>query len=260
MGYNITGESHSGGIDNEHSFVAMSNATNEIGLHYKSKYGVNVRIEHRGGTRTVDDAQIIVQTTGEKKAGISIKRHKAGTFDWLNTTHLYEKEVVTTQVGAFRERYRGISSEEFAEKEKELRAECAGFFDRHLDTITSEFLTSLLSTIYADYSDEVAIVDVTKGKTIAYSKENNFKEMVGYPDWTYYLKRGRGKNSAVIWRRRDGEDVSTSIRVRVVLNNGITALLGLSKSNKNSFICLKVQQENMRKYIDTREDVVIYKH
>ena len=111
MVYNTTGESHTGGIANELSFVEMANASNDIGLHYKSKYGANTYIEHRGGTRTVDDALIIDQTTCEKKAGISIKRHKTGSFDWLNTTHIFEKERVTTQIDGFRERNRGITSE-----------------------------------------------------------------------------------------------------------------------------------------------------
>ena len=48
---------------------------------------------------------------------------------------------------------------------------------------------------------------------------------------------------------KKGSNTITSIHelcIRITLNNGVTALLGLSSANKNSCVCLKVQQDNVR--------------
>ena len=39
--------------------------------------------------------------------------------------------------------------------------------------------------------------------------------------------------------------VGTNLRVRITTNNGIGALLGVSKANKNSVISLKLQQDRV---------------
>ena len=46
-----------------------------------------------------------------------------------------------------------------------------------------------------------------------------------------------------MWRTKDGVDTNTHLRLRLVTNNGITALLDLSKANKNSILTLKIQQD-----------------
>ena len=61
--------------------------------------------------------------------------------------------------------------------------------------------------------------------------------------WTYVLKAGRAKESRQVWREKDGLGVNTHLRLRLVTNNGVTALLGLSNANKNSILTLKIQQD-----------------
>jgi hypothetical protein len=46
-----------------------------------------------------------------------------------------------------------------------------------------------------------------------------------------------------VWREKDGLGVNTHLRLRLVTNNGVTALLGLSEANKNSILTLKIQQD-----------------
>ena len=42
-----------------------------------------------------------------------------------------------------------------------------------------------------------------------------------------------------------GDDmIDTGIRIRLHLNNGISALLGMSTTNKSSSFCIKFQQDN----------------
>jgi hypothetical protein len=95
-----------------------------------------------------------------------------------------------------------------------------------------------------------------------YHKMNNFKEFVGYNEWEYYLKStGRAKTSRMVFRRKDGVEVNTNLRIRLVLNNGVNALLGLSEKNKTSIPCLKIQQDRvdilLRDLVDPIVDEII---
>ena len=259
MVYDTTGKSHKEGVANEHTFVERCNNPDGIICRYiRVKYGVTALVEHKGGTRTVDDA--VIMNDSVKVVGISIKRHKCGTFDWLNTSKLTDKDTLCVNINGFRERNRGITKDMWENNEKTLRAECATLFDNYLNTITSENIVTILGNIYKDYCDEIAIVDIGNNRTIMYPKAENFNEMIGYPMWRYYLNRTRAKNSAVIWREYKGVQLSTNLRIRITLNNGVTALLGLSSANKNSCVCLKVQQDNVRGYINSLRNTVIENH
>jgi len=48
-----------------------------------------------------------------------------------------------------------------------------------------------------------------------------------------------------LFRRKDGQEVNTHLRMRLVLNNGVGALLGKSEKNKCSIPCLKIQQDKV---------------
>ena len=70
----------------------------------------------------------------------------------------------------------------------------------------------------------------------------------------YILKRStasnKAKTSRQIWTiNADGEEKNTNLRLRFILNNGMNALLGKSKSNKNSSPVLKIQQDNVDKFM-----------
>ena len=71
-----------------------------------------------------------------------------------------------------------------------------------------------------------------------------------YPDEIYYLKHKDGCCSAQIMRRsQTGVETNTHLRVRLVLNNGINALVGQSGKNKSSVPCIKIQQDNVEHFI-----------
>ena len=102
----------------------------------------------------------------------------------------------------------------------------------------------------------IGIVDSfnKNSKFIYYPKcEQNFKEFVtcSSPEWNVFLRKGRGNSSRQIWRKcaSTGQEINTNLRLRIVLNNGVGALCGFSKSNKNSSICLKIQQENVENHL-----------
>ena len=47
--------------------------------------------------------------------------------------------------------------------------------------------------------------------------------------------------------------INTNLRIRLTLNNGISALLGQSKSNKTSTFSIQLQQDNIKNLLKTTE-------
>ena len=79
------------------------------------------------------------------------------------------------------------------------------------------------------------------------------------PNRIYYLKHKPGTTSAqIMYRQTDNVDLSvgpgseynTQLRVRLVLNNGVGAFLGLSTKNKYSVPCIKIQQDGVDALLD----------
>ena len=54
---------------------------------------------------------------------------------------------------------------------------------------------------------------------------------------------GRGKTSKKLIFTKGDDVIDLGIRVRLHLNNGVGAKLGLSKKNSSSTWCFKIQQE-----------------
>lgn len=247
------GENHYSGILNEKQLtVFLDEKSSIIGPYMKNKYTLTddtnvIRFKHQGGTKCVDDANIL---KGEEKiSGISYKNHKTGTFDWLNTTkNIPQDSILKAKFTVFKTVNNITSKEEFDQKEDALRLERDNIMNDHIKNFSSEMIKNLLQKIYDEYSDHIVITLCLKQKYLYYPKnEENFKEFIGYDDWTYYVKDTRAKTSAQIWRtnNKTDEDVYTGLRIRLTLNNGLNAFFGLSSSNKNSYPCIKIQQEKI---------------
>ena len=254
MPFITNGSVHFIGIHNEKSIVQyLQNTIPSISpirslfmTHFGSDCG-ELRFEHRGGTQTKTDAVALNQSNQE--ATISIKNHKLGTFDWLNSSNALNRDT-----------YRTIQLElaelktEFTVGAKtlpQIRTSVASVLNTHLLRFTNYFIKSLLSSIYAQYSDSVLIHDVANKELVCFMKEGNLLELRTFADFTYFLKSTRAKTSAQIWRSHNetGVEINTDLRIRLVLNNGITALLGTSSSNHSSVPCIKIQQDNVKKFI-----------
>jgi hypothetical protein len=60
------------------------------------------------------------------------------------------------------------------------------------------------------------------------------------------FKWGRGKTSAkVVFQDDKGNILDHGIRIRLVSNNGIRAMMGKSKANKHSLPVIKIQQDRV---------------
>ena len=75
---------------------------------------------------------------------------------------------------------------------------------------------------------------------------------------TPYLEIGKGiESSSILFKREDGTILDHNIRIRVVDNNGISALVGISKANKSSIACVKIQQDNVGALIKSLGNKII---
>ena len=251
------GENHYSGIQNEKLITEFLN-TNEskiirpfIENYYKEKHEI-ICFEHAGGTQRVDDCYI-KDKDNQYINGISYKNHKkSGTIDWIKTSKeqfIPEFSLLKEILEAWKQDRKEVVNNKnlFIEKEKKLRSERDSIIFEHIQHFNDTMIKSILRNIYEHYCDHIIITCNNGTKIVYYSKTpENFKEMIGYSDWTYYIKMGRGKNSGQIWRKSDkGEEVNTNLRLRLVLNNGLNAFFGLSSANKTSIPCIQIQQDNV---------------
>jgi hypothetical protein len=246
MPYLTRGQTHYGGVLNEKLIVALYNRKPSMKMNTTLQERVQCSADpvwrHLGGTTQKADCDV---TIGIECFSISIKNHEnTGTFDWINTSKLAEFNPelgasIKTSIDQFKTANRG------KDVTPTLRSEVANIFDAEFDKISSDQTKNLLWTLYTKYPEYVLVNHKKHKKLITYPKEDNFPEFVAHRDWDYYLKKSRAKTSRAIWRRKDGIEVNTHLRIRLVLNNGVGALLGKSEKNKCSIPCLKIQQDNV---------------
>ena len=248
MPYNTTGASHRDGVSNEKKITDFLNLTKGRTLKlndlFKSK---NLSFQQIGGTKSVSDMDI---SDGEEKlSGVSIKNHKKGSFDYVNTSRIY-KYLPKTVVDSIREGLKTIKSEFTGDEQRlsEARVSVATLLETAFSKIESEDIRKLLQHISFRNPKLIMINDV-KTHTLKCYHEAAFTELSTEPfkdDNVYALKSTRAKTSRQITRN----GVITNLRVRIVLNNGVKALLGLSKSNKSSIPVVKVQQDSVDKVLE----------
>lgn len=255
MPYNTTGASHAEGVKNEKDIVDTMNVTNGGSLKLDELYGGPMHFKQIGGTKSVSDMDGFSAESGERKCGVSIKKHKGGTgtFDYVNTSklkdYLPEESVsrVKNGISSIRTSYFGDESKiNIARNEKNI------LLEQEFVHFTDAVIKSLLKKINSRNPELIIVNDVQNRKLKCY-KESSFRELSVEPyndSNVYTLKKGRGKTSRTILRN----GVSINLRLRIELNNGVGALLGgFGKTNKNSSVTIKVQQESVDKLLSTTE-------
>ena len=109
--------------------------------------------------------------------------------------------------------------------------------------MSSDDIKKILQFI-SSRSPELIMINDIKDKKLRCYRESAFTEISSEPyksSNTYGLTAKRARTSRQI--TRNGE--VTNLRIRIVLNNGITALLGLSGANKNTYPVFKIQQDKV---------------
>jgi hypothetical protein len=247
MVFTTDGSSHRNGVKCEKDAVATLNASSpEI---ITARHGTDVTFKHVGGTQTVTDINIH-NNDGEEVSSISIKRFTAGTFDYINTSKIHDYlDDPTPAIKKLEELRKTYWKDE--SKVAEVRKTKESELNALLETVTSESISSLLQKVH-NRCPEFILIHEMKTNTLHTFSHDSIDELSKFPtdtSTTYKLKKTRAKTSRQIWRVTNGVEVNTTLRLRLELNNGVTALLGLSKSNTNSNIVFKVQQDSVRKLI-----------
>ena len=227
-------------------------ASNTIGSAIEGDY----QVEHIGGTKAKTDVNIVVNGVTRR---ISIKKKEGknnGSFDWINTTKALNasgkyKQFVDA-VDRARQRYRPSGNRNAAE---EMINEASS---EVLDTLGHKdifpILQNFVVTPYIQQQLRILVNDLLDGVNYSF----DFQDMKLYKHIQCNSKitlkaasRGNAQTSRIVLF--DGEDIG--IRIRLVTNNGISALVGKSKSNKDAQATVKIQQDKVATMLDATSNV-----
>lgn len=269
MTFPTKGENHSNGIKNEKDIVDYMNKNPDNLIIKDLERRNNSKIKsfkHEGGSKQKMDASFDLENG--KVKGVSIKHHDTGTFDWVNTTQGIP-ENLKSEIEDFKQRKKKNSCLDNEKntaipKKGGIRNDLDNIFSNYLDKLTSKDITELLSKIYrTEENTDTIIINNKKTNQLIMIPESNLDQYCcSNKGLEFILKSSkRARTSRQIWIKDvDGIKINTNMRIRLHLNNGITALLGYSEKNKSSVPCLKIQQDNVDKFISECVDKVIIKY
>lgn len=243
MPYVTDGSVHHTGVRNEHHLAGLFNLQPPAVLRaaYPDKVLTFVQ---RGGTQQVDDVEVMC--AGVRVTGISTKHHGgSGTFDYINTSkvsdYIPQSVPVVREFAELRAAHRG-SEDALPLVRARVKTAISGLWS----SLTNENVRSLLQSTHARNSEWVSVVSPDDVLTVHHNKIEELAVHPFDPDTQYELRSARAASSRQIWRVKNGVATNTHLRVRLALNNGVGALIGLSKANANSILTLKIQQDNVR--------------
>lgn len=251
MAYRIDGSSHRAGIKNEAQLREC--LKNGAAKKLYPNLSDNLRVERRGGTTFKQDIEII---DGETTILISAKKKNIvnkGSFDWVNSSaavrdvaSLIKFASVVSEIRRDKPQY-GLAK---------LRVMGAAYDS--ICNMTSDELAFLLDKHIKGKNKDMKIIitESNTGKNWEYSfSDSPLYHAIG--SMTPEIVIGRGVDSAQI-KFRDSNDnlFDYGLRIRVVTNNGISALIGTSDVNKSSTPVVKFQQDNIAGLIDSLGDKI----
>jgi len=228
MGFRTDGSSHADGVQNEHDTIGFINANPDCAVARL----IGEPIKHLGGTRNKSDA--VGQLTN---IGVSIKNHKgSGTFDWMNSSGASPweaelKEEFKALVSS------GVSQDEARKHINKRLSECLFSED------APEFIQGVLSHL-ADHNCDIVLINDQKNRRYVAFRSSSIRDIFLSPVSITPPKKA-GQTSTKINEH--------NIRARFVLNNGVGKLY----EGKSSVPCLKLQQDQVAKFIASIPDCAI---
>ncbi len=217
--------------------------------------------QHVGGSNGHSDVNIINLDTGEVSMQISVKRKTNigkgdGGITYKNFTfgsHITEDENLeqTFQecVAWAKEARSRFNS---GTPKSEIHTEQAKLSNRILREMSNETLKELIesSIVYRDSDVDNRLVfgneEWSVEESIAYSDIPIVRDWNMVQDVELKLgKSNTAQSCKVKFIMEDGRVMDYGLRIRVHTNNGISALVGESGSNKSSYWCMKFQQDTV---------------
>ena len=139
-----------------------------------------------------------------------------------------------------------------------VRSACNDAFETAMKNMTSSELSKILKDHINDKNDGFTVVvsDISTQKDYKFNY-NDMPLKNSIDSHTPKLVWGRGKTSCkVVFEDSSGTIHDHGIRMRVVLNNGVNALLGTSSStNKTSMPVVKIQQDRVDNVISEMQRI-----
>tara|TARA_R110000824_G_scaffold267147_1_gene456086 strand:+ start:1110 stop:1901 length:792 start_codon:yes stop_codon:yes gene_type:complete len=249
MAYKTDGSSHRNGIKNEKQQIKYlkSGAAHSVVTGLSEGF----QIIPKGGTKFKEDFQIVDGDTVIKVSAKRKKKMSTGSYDYVNSSKVMSEIDSLSEVSSFVKKLRTAGQSKSTTRRK-FNAES----NRVLDSLEPSEISTILIDHVAKKNEGIRmmITDKTANTSYWYKFEESqmYKDVVRLLDDDYgfepELVFGRGKTSAkIIFKNSEGEKIDHNLRIRLVLNNGVGALLGLSKSNKNAIATIKIQQDRCDK-------------
>jgi hypothetical protein len=241
--FTTTGEVHHGGIQNELDVIDVLNKANVYAT----------PVVHAGGTQNKADAY-----AGE--VGISIKRKRDlnnGSYDYLNSTVPVSTLPFIDLVDVWKEETLALDpTQENKEYAKTAFNVVSSFV---LDSIDTDTLTDIVShTFEAQEGMDIAITDQqTESLYLFSADEMEVPQLLKAGYKAQIVKTNNVVTSRRVVFVKDGDIVDVGLRIRLVTNNGIGAMMGMSKANKSSSVVVKIQQDKVGKMVHNTPHKVI---
>ncbi len=256
MAYNTTGKSHSNGLAGEKQTKILIESGKLI------SFGQNPSVIKRGGTKHKEDLLV----GGKYKLSAKARSQKSGTYDYVNTSRLGDlnnqkftelKEYIRLVKNS--EKDKGHTKETLEPIKTKTKKKFNSLAQAAMLSLSSGDLSKLIREsldCYLSDSDFYFSITHQPRKSLIVFPANQhplIKFLNENKDIDCYLNPGRGNTSAsIVFKDSTGQDHNFSLRLRLVMNNGLGSLLAgkdVSK-NANSLLVFKLQQDNPDTYID----------
>ena len=231
--FNTTGEVHHGGIANELKVIDVLNTS---GIY-------NSPVTHKGGTQFKADAY-----SGDK--GISIKRKKSlrvGSYDYVNSTIPVSTLPNVELLKEWKEKTQTLSSD----KKDQAKMEFNEISSSILDLVDPDTLTTIVSDGFSKQAGMDIVITDMSTNTIYVMEADNLEtpNLISNGYKATIVKTNKIQTSRKIVFVKGKNRIDTGLRIRLTTNNGIGALMGLSKSNSSSSVVVKLQQDGVHNIV-----------
>ena len=235
--FKTDGSVHYSGIANEGKTAQILNEINYFDDEVKTV----------GGTKHKEDA-----IAGSLKLSAKDKKKlSSGSFDWVNTSRY--NHIFNTHFDGFKDMVNILRKEEEYSRQPAVdgvRQQFASLCNDAFDSLTKEQVCDLIIDAISDGIDFVFVNDKENKVLYQFNPEDHPVVQVAKEcDSIELVSSGNAKSSRKVIFIKDGVTYDYGIRLRITSNNGITAFLGLSKSNRNSQVVIKLQQDAVHKLV-----------
>lgn len=251
MGYNITGQSHKNGVENESDCKKW--IEDNANCHNVAFLSQIKEVKKQGGTKNKNDLLIVY--SDDKNLGASVKnRQAAGTFDWINTstTQILSSDLVNN-TRSFQNQIRSLPLSERQNKKVEFTKLRKNNAKQLIDSLTHQNINDFLDETFNQIKSQIIMINDKKSKKIHffYGSDHPIFNYINNSEYNFLAIRGKGVDSAKLYARLSsgGPLIDLNLRIRHLMNNGDSAAIGLNEGNKNknqnSSLVIKLQQENI---------------